>query len=197
MSMEAVGDREWVWYGGRLSTDFVNTRRYRFAGGRELLKAPDDLAAWLAAAKLTSTGVGVAGAEFDAALHLREAVDAGIRATVADEPVPGDAVDVLNHWLDRPAGPARPHLVLRSGVPALERRFDPRDAVTALCRVAADAAELLGTDARRTLRICPGPDCSGRFVDKSPGGRRRWCSMAGCGNRAKAAQHRRTVRTNR
>ena len=56
--------------------------------------------------------------------------------------------------------------------------------------IAADAAELLGTDLRERLRICPGPGCRGRFLDDSPAGRRRWCSMAVCGNRNKAAMHR-------
>jgi predicted RNA-binding Zn ribbon-like protein len=28
------------------------------------------------------------------------------------------------------------------------------------------------------------------FFDSSPTGRRRWCDMATCGNRAKAARHR-------
>ncbi|MGO9207446.1 MAG: CGNR zinc finger domain-containing protein [Candidatus Limnocylindrales bacterium] len=28
------------------------------------------------------------------------------------------------------------------------------------------------------------------FYDASPTGRRRWCDMASCGNRAKAARHR-------
>lgn len=189
MAKETVQDRQWVWYGGRLSTDFVNTCRYRFAGGRELLKAPDDLAAWLRTAELTPAEVHITPSELDAALELREAVDAGMQAAITAEPTPQDAVRVLNSWLERSPAP-RPHLVLHSGVPALEQRLDPQDAHSALCRVAVDAAELLGTDARRTLRICPGTHCSARFVDKSPGGRRRWCSMTGCGNRAKAAQHR-------
>jgi predicted RNA-binding Zn ribbon-like protein len=60
----------------------------------------------------------------------------------------------------------------------------------ALALIAADAAELLGTGLRDRLRICPGPGCRGRFLDDSPAGRRRWCSMAACGNRSKAAAHR-------
>jgi len=56
--------------------------------------------------------------------------------------------------------------------------------------IRADAADLLGTGLRERLRICPGPGCAGRFLDDSPAGRRRWCSMAVCGNRNKAAAHR-------
>jgi len=40
------------------------------------------------------------------------------------------------------------------------------------------------------LRICASDDCAWRFVDRSPAGRRRWCDMRTCGNRAKVARHR-------
>lgn len=50
----------------------------------------------------------------------------------------------------------------------------------------ARAAEafLTGTDLS-TVKACPGAGCGWLFVDRS--GRRRWCSMADCGNRAKVA----------
>ena len=38
-----------------------------------------------------------------------------------------------------------------------------------------------------TVRVCPGHDCGWLFLDAS--GRRRWCSMRSCGNRAKVAAH--------
>jgi len=44
------------------------------------------------------------------------------------------------------------------------------------------------------LRICASDDCRWRFVDRSPAGRRRWCDMRTCGNRAKVAAHRERVR---
>jgi predicted RNA-binding Zn ribbon-like protein len=37
------------------------------------------------------------------------------------------------------------------------------------------------------VRACPGHDCGWLFLD--PRGRRRWCTMAVCGNRAKARRH--------
>jgi len=45
------------------------------------------------------------------------------------------------------------------------------------------------------LRICAADDCRWRFVDRSPAGRRRWCDMRTCGNRAKVARHRARRRT--
>lgn len=47
------------------------------------------------------------------------------------------------------------------------------------------------------LRICANDECSWRFVDRSPAGRRRWCDMRTCGNRAKVARHRARARRRR
>ena len=44
------------------------------------------------------------------------------------------------------------------------------------------------------VRKCEGPTCTLWFLDVSNGHGRRWCSMAVCGNRAKAAAHRARVR---
>jgi predicted RNA-binding Zn ribbon-like protein len=40
------------------------------------------------------------------------------------------------------------------------------------------------------VKACEGRPCTLMFVDQTRGGRRRWCSMAICGNRAKQAAHR-------
>jgi predicted RNA-binding Zn ribbon-like protein len=40
------------------------------------------------------------------------------------------------------------------------------------------------------FRICANDGCRWIFQDESRAGRRRWCNMATCGNRAKAARHR-------
>ena len=53
---------------------------------------------------------------------------------------------------------------------------------------AEDYLQLLARDPAR-VRRCAHPDCVLHFYDTSPRGDRRWCSMAGCGNRAKAARH--------
>lgn len=42
----------------------------------------------------------------------------------------------------------------------------------------------------RLIRTCEGPSCTLAFYDRTKTHGRRWCSMAVCGNRAKAAAHR-------
>jgi predicted RNA-binding Zn ribbon-like protein len=44
------------------------------------------------------------------------------------------------------------------------------------------------------VRRCEGPTCTLWFLDVSKGDARRWCSMAVCGNRAKATAHRARAR---
>jgi predicted RNA-binding Zn ribbon-like protein len=56
-----------------------------------------------------------------------------------------------------------------------------------LAAVARSAAELVAEGAKARLRLCANPNCGLFFYDKSRTHRRRWCSMAVCGNRNKVA----------
>jgi predicted RNA-binding Zn ribbon-like protein len=51
-------------------------------------------------------------------------------------------------------------------------------------------ARLVCTEDFSHVKACEGLACSLLFVDHTRGHGRRWCSMAVCGNRAKAAAHR-------
>jgi predicted RNA-binding Zn ribbon-like protein len=205
--------QDWVWYGGRASLDFVNTRRDREVRPVEYLRYPGELAAWLAKAGLAAgaglgTGAGplatltgltsesglaeVDAATFTDALALREDINALVKASVADTEAPEGAVHRVNQWLT--AGPAAPVLRQADGRLLLESGPAQPGVRAALSAIALDAAQLVGSDQRGRLRICPGPHCGGRFLDRSAGGRRRWCSMAVCGNRQKVSSHRRAGR---
>ncbi len=61
----------------------------------------------------------------------------------------------------------------------------PEDLARPLDQLALLAAELLISPERTHVRTCPG--CGWLFLDSR--GRRRWCSMATCGNRAKVRAH--------
>jgi predicted RNA-binding Zn ribbon-like protein len=55
--------------------------------------------------------------------------------------------------------------------------------------VARSAADLLTSPSLGRVAECDGQGCGWLFVDTSKAGRRRWCSMAICGNRAKSQRH--------
>ncbi|MQA61123.1 MAG: hypothetical protein GEU86_06430 [Actinophytocola sp.] len=108
---------------------------------------------------------------------------ASVRTAILD-PANADALARITagHLSLRPApgGPARWELASTAGLPA---------PVLAVARAAAD---LLTSPEVGTVSACPGHDCGWLFLDRS--GRRRWCSMRTCGNRAKVAAHARRRR---
>src|SRR3989442_15259405 len=56
-----------------------------------------------------------------------------------------------------------------------------------LAAVARSGAEIIAEGARARLRLCANAHCGLFFYDNSRTRRRRWCSMAVCGNRSKVA----------
>lgn len=73
-------------------------------------------------------------------------------------------------------------------VPMAVWELAPGDALdTPLLAAAWSATTLLTTASADTVRACPGGGCGWLFHD--PRGRRRWCAMAWCGNRAKVRRH--------
>jgi len=122
---------------------------------------------------------------------LREVVDATVEVRAPDP----NAVRVVNK-----AMAARQRLVLEVHTDehgcevSLGHRHDGDPLEDALGRVAERIArEVAGPGADR-IRICANDLCRYPFYDRSPSGRRRWCDMASCGNRAKAARHRARVK---
>ncbi|HEY3482269.1 MAG TPA: CGNR zinc finger domain-containing protein, partial [Streptomyces sp.] len=94
--------------------------------------------------------------------------------------------DLVNNAAAAASAPP-PRLVLADG--RLRREVPaPKDPVAvAFAALAADAIDLATSDA--DVRICAADDCGVRFCDASPRRNRQWCSMARCGNRAKARAH--------
>ncbi len=56
--------------------------------------------------------------------------------------------------------------------------------------IAEAIGDLICNEDFRLVRTCEGHDCVLVFYDRTKSHARRWCSMALCGNRAKAAAHR-------
>ncbi len=67
---------------------------------------------------------------------------------------------------------------------------DPVDRI--LCKAVRSTADLLLSNRRDRIRECQ--ECGWLFFDSTRNGSRRWCTMAICGNRAKARRHYQRVR---
>jgi predicted RNA-binding Zn ribbon-like protein len=185
-----TGEPWWYWLGGRPALDLVNTLRERWRRRVETLVTPADLALWLERAGVVAAAgpFTVTPSALEEARALREAIDACVSALVAGVPSPAEAVALVDSWLVH----AGPRLVPGpAGVPVLGERADGDPPRRALAAIALDAARMLGDPAERArVRVCASETCSARFYDRSPAGRRRWCSMRSCGNEAKARRHR-------
>lgn len=185
----ANGAAWWYWLGGRPAIDFVNTRRERWWRNVETLVTVEDLSLWLQQASLLHNPATATAAQLRSARRLREAINTGIQAAIDHIPTPEPVTEEINRWLAH-AGVAQRLQARSDGLPVLLAAA-PADPVRhALAQVALDAGTLLGTEQRDRLRICASETCSARFYDASRAGTRRWCSMSGCGNTAKARRHR-------
>lgn len=165
--------------GGHVALDLAATLAGRLrAEPRELLSTAADLDRWLVSSGLA--GRTPRATEEDAALarELREA----IYALAAGRPTSA-ARTKLNAVAAMRA--ARPSLTA-SGQLAMEG-----SAREYLATIAGLGVELLGSADRDRIRQCEGEGCALLFLDLSRSGARRWCSMQGCGNRAKAREFRR------
>jgi len=190
-----MAGRPFIFEAGNLALDFLNTTPIVDGRAVEWLATPSDLEAWLAAAG-ASPRRGVVRAlparertRLLAEGHaLRETIGELARAKRAGRRPGKGALDRINRVLR--AQPRSVELRL-SGPAGVERRAvsRPTGSLALLEPIAAAAADLMtGTDADR-LRQCDDPTCVLWFVDTTRNGRRRWCSMARCGNRAKVAAH--------
>lgn len=162
--------------GEPLALDLLNTRWMRDGAVQDLLADTDGLAVWLAANGLGGRFAADA-ATLRRTLEARDALKA-----VVDESLESGAgrVDaVLAHGRIRatltPEGPG-------------EAAEFADDAWGPAWLAARNYLELL-TIAPDRIRACAHESCILHFFDTSRNGTRRWCSMAACGNRAKASRH--------
>ena len=107
----------------------------------------------------------------------------------ASNDIRNDALAEINRVLGRSAGTRRLEL---QGDGSFVRAFVPvGDAFAGLLiPIVESAADALIVRELARVRRCADPRCGRVFQDETKNGRRRWCDMATCGNRAKAARHR-------
>ena len=169
--------------------DFVNTVAQVEGQPRDFWQSGEDVQHWLTHAGLATLPDRLpfpAGELLQEARRLREV----IRRLVMQKKA-GEAVDVtaLNRYLAE----ARSYQQLVTdpqGGLRLERIYGTQTPVQVLEPVAALAASLMSDPHFELVRECEHPECTLWFYDRTKAHRRRWCSMALCGNRAKVARFR-------
>jgi predicted RNA-binding Zn ribbon-like protein len=168
--------------GGDLALDFLNTVADRFGHPRERFVTGADVDRWARRAGLLgprdSLRLGARGLA-----HVRQARDTlyALMQPVALGQAPSAAtLGRFNVILARCA--RERHLSWQNG--RLEWRWKG-----IVGPVFEHAGELLTAGPSNRLRQCADAVCGWMFLDRSPAGQRRWCSMDDCGNRAKARRH--------
>ncbi|WP_225832132.1 CGNR zinc finger domain-containing protein [Streptomyces sp. NK08204] len=162
--------------GEPLALDLLNTRWNKEGVTQDLLADLDGLAVWL-----RSNGLdGAHAADAVALRHLRQAREA-LRTAVDGSP--GEGAPLVDAVLAH--GRIRARLTTEG--PAEEPEFT--DPAWGPAWLAARDYLALITQAPDRIRACAHEACILHFFDTSRNGTRRWCSMAACGNRAKASRH--------
>ena len=171
-----------------LCLEFANTRYWRGQESpTETLNGPEDLADWTAANAGVKADRPLPNREFERALALRETIYRLFDAQAQAKPAAIRDLAVLNEALA--AAPGR--RTLKRGRHGYEWDVDARSG-TALGLIASilwSAGDLLTGPRLDRVRRCANPECGWLFLDDSRAGKRRWCSMSACGNRAKARRH--------
>lgn len=182
--------------GGSQALDFINTRLVRDGELLDLLATWSDVVRWAAAVGLcdaavphadhahTSANTSTGSSALADALALREAVRTLVHSTAAGAPPDAAAIDIINRAASR--SPNNVRLIFDARGLRRECGSGAASPAVLLGAVALDAIDLLTQRDRARLRKCASPECSLFFFDISRNGKRRWCSMSGCGNRSKA-----------
>src|SRR5271165_1310592 len=118
-------------------------------------------------------------------LRLRESFRAVFSSIVERRPFPRHWVEPMNEILRVTEG--HDELVPREDGWRLQFIAREEGLEWLLAAIARSAAELLVEGYEAPIRRCANPDCRLFFYDDSRTHRRRWCSMATCGNRHKVA----------
>jgi predicted RNA-binding Zn ribbon-like protein len=182
--------------GGRLAVDFANVPS---TPGQPLQKrlSWEELLTFLEASRIISaerraqlltlpqSETQTADTLLARTIRLRDRLRQIFGALVRKERPESEWVEAINGVLRITEG--HDELVFDQGVWKLEFIAREGGLDWLLAAIARSAAEILDEGKGTRLRACGNPNCSFFFYDKSRTHKRRWCSMALCGNRHKVA----------
>jgi len=197
-----------LFLGDALALDFLNSVATPIDTPVDWIEDGEGLLRWLEQAKLVPRETleslraqalpGELDNVADQARNLREWFRTFVRERKG-KPLKPDALaelEPLNRLLERDEGFGR--VVARQTDEGEVFEFQPmrkwRSPEALLLPVGEALGRFVCTEDFSNVKACEGPVCTLLFADHTRGRRRRWCSMAMCGNRAKQAAHRDRIR---
>ena len=173
--------------GGALWLDLINSA-YHFDGvNYDCLADAEQFTRWVSEAGLPAMAPERVEAERQAAKALRLELREIEASLDSGKPMPETAVEAVNSLLSRRWSSPR---LVSSGCNLDLTRVEEIDGPQVAGAIALDFAEFIVAFERESLKGCANPDCTMAFYDRGKNNRRRWCTMAICGNRAKVAAYR-------
>jgi predicted RNA-binding Zn ribbon-like protein len=188
--------------GGAPALDFANTLHWRegaladfvpdyaslvrFCVPAGLLSAAEAKAALAAAASAPRR----AKATHDACLRLRDGLKAWLGGTAANLKASQAKRRAVQSTFAAQLSAASEAFSLADILAARTAAGADEGLALPLRRIAGACALLLLYPPEGDIRQCEADHCGGFFINQSRSKPRRWCSMDGCGNRAKAARFR-------
>lgn len=175
--------------GDHLALDMLNTEARDDGVAIDFWTSADDVLAWLSTQNIAAQG-GVDHQELLAQAHALRTLARRLIMRRQEGKDDRDAdIASLNRYLH--ASVSAPHLERNDeGHLKLTRNASGATVAALLGPLAEAVAQLLVEGDFALVRQCEHPDCILWFYDRTKSHKRRWCSMAVCGNRYKAAQFR-------
>ena len=175
--------------GDHLAMDLLNTEARDDGRAVEFWNSDADVLQWLARYNIVpaSKGDSFAPAELLTQAKALRTLAHKLISEFKEEKT--SDISELNQYLH--AFDTRPHLARDAEGKLTLSRISHTDSIGALLGPVAEAvAQLLVEGNFALVKQCEHPDCILWFYDRTKAHKRRWCSMALCGNRHKAAQFR-------
>ncbi len=174
---------------GNLALDFVNTVGNRLSKPRDYLTDVVEFRRWIRLAGFlgNQTPPWVTDPQLGLVRRVREELYALFCRLATGRGLSRRALGEFNRRLGRVA--KKRQLCLNKESLDWVWKTSRDDPDRALAPILHSAANLLVSRSRSQIRQCEDENCGWLFLDRSKAGRRRWCSMGDCGNRAKARRY--------
>jgi predicted RNA-binding Zn ribbon-like protein len=178
------GESRFLWVGNHPATDLCNTAP--MIGGQrvELLTDLRAVVRWARTAEVSNVGADELTTRRETITAFVRQLREAVRAVLEAGSNRSTAAVALNELLAGERAALHVDAWDGDGVKLCATRPDRQLRID----IAAAVVDIFRHDPAR-LHRCANAECVLLYLDISKGGRRRWCDMTTCGNRAKAAAH--------